>query len=522
MREQGARLTHYIKSGLDPTCAQYVTPREDEFISKPLCVLEEATVRTEVALLKNDEHIFELSHTENALAAAVGSPDDPSDWHSARIDIKHTANHDALTGLPNRHAVEELLALQTEDLTSRCGDESYVVLSLNLDAFNVVNDSLGHEAGDRLLLAISKRLQDTLGVEALVARHGGDEFIVVSAANGDLDYALTLVKRVLDAFDAPFSVNGESVFSSTSIGVVLAQADHGSPRDVLRDASIAMYRAKQLGKSTYVVFDKSMHEAAQARFTLGNDLRRAMERHEFLVHYQPMVDLTTGGVVGCEALVRWQHPERGLLLPSEFLDVAAEIGAIAKLDWWVLEEACKRLCEWRKWFGSNERFVVNVNLDERQLTAPHFVSELSAMIHMYEIEPQSLALEVTETIFRSGRGELQQILADLKRVGVKLVVDDFGTGYSSLESFAASPFDALKIDRSFVQDLESNVRHRAIVRTISGLARDLGLGLTAEGVESSEQARHLIELGCMTAQGFLYSRPLSQERMGALLESRLG
>lgn len=509
MHEQIA-VGHHVESGLEPSAHRpYMTRGDDKNVSSASRILLEAGSR--VIVRESSEHAYETRQSTNSLAAVA----------SQRTLATRAVNFDVLTGLPNRHAVQQLLAFLMDDLNSGTGSQQYVVLSLNIDAFNVINDSLGHEAGDVLLLAIATRLQDVLGGGALVARHGGGEFIIVSAGTHDLHDAATLAKGILHAFDAPFSVNGQSVFSSASIGVVFDQGRYTSPIDVLRDAGIAMYRAKRLGKSSFVVFDKAMHEAAQERFTLGNDLRRALERHEFRTHFQPIVDLASRRIIGCEALVRWQHPERGLLLPSEFLDVAEEIGIISRLDWWMLEETCKCLHEWRKRFGSSGGLVANINLDERQLKAPGFVQQLDEVVRANEIDPQNIALEVTETIFRSGRGELQETLANLKCVGVKLVVDDFGTGYSSLDSFAASPFDALKIDRSFVQDLESNARHRAIVRTISGFANDLGLGLTAEGVESFGQANLLLDLGCTTAQGFLYSHPLNQEKMGALLERRL-
>jgi len=430
------------------------------------------------------------------------------------LALNHYVCHDALSGLPDRHAVHRLLAL----LMAELGGDGYAVFSLGLNGFNTVNDGLGHEIGDRLLLAIATRLQDVLGDAALVARHRGDEFIVVAAA--DRRRAVTLAKCLVRVFDAPFFLNGQTVFSSTSIGVVLNESGYDSPKDMLRDASIAMGRAKRLGRSRFVVFDKAMHEAARLRFMLGNDLRHALERREFRAHYQPIVDLASGRIVGCEALARWQHCDRGLLLPGEFLAVAEETGVICALDWWMLDETCRRLHEWQLRFGLRDGFVAHVNVDERQIKDAQFVPGVDATICANRIEPRSVALEVTETIFRSDRDELQETLIGLKRVGTSLVVDDFGTGYSSLESLVASPFDTLKLDRSFVQDLENNPRHRSIVRSISGLARDLELGLIAEGVESPAQAKLLIDVGCTMAQGFLYSRAVSQEGMEALLQEQ--
>jgi len=286
---------------------------------------------------------------------------------------------------------------------------------------------------------------------------------------------------------------------------------------VLRDADTAMYRAKAAGKSGYVVFDDAMHEAARKRFQLETDFRLAFERGEFRVHYQPVVSMPDGQISGFEALVRWQHPQRGLLMPGEFLHVAEESGLIALLDWWVLEQACRQTVQWQRRHPHRAGLRINLNIDERQITARNADARLRSVIAATGIAPQCVTLEITETVFRSGRGPAVPMLDALKAIGVALAVDDFGTGYSSLDSFASAPFDVLKIDQSFVRDMETNPRHRAIVRTISGFAEDLGLALTAEGVESPGQARLLAAMGCQSAQGYLYSPALPPEEVEALL-----
>jgi len=282
-----------------------------------------------------------------------------------------------------------------------------------------------------------------------------------------------------------------------------------------------MYRAKARGKSAYTIFDDAMHAAARARLKIETDLRFALERGEFQVYYQPIVDMRSGFVQGCEALVRWQHPERGLLLPIDFLGVAEEAGLVVALDWWVLEQTCTNLLAWQRRFPAHAGLIASVNMNERQFADYDVVENLRGVIERVGIDPAKLALEITETIFRGGREEAQSRLKELKSLGVSLVVDDFGTGYSSLDSFATSSFDALKVDRSFVRDVTTNFRHRAIVRTITGFAEDLGLRLIAEGIETEDQANLLRELGCTLAQGDLYAAAMSVEQMETLLEAGL-
>lgn len=270
-----------------------------------------------------------------------------------------------------------------------------------------------------------------------------------------------------------------------------------------------------------MIFDEAMHAAVRARLKIETELRFGLERGEFKVFYQPIVDLRSGVISGCEALVRWQHPERGLLLPAEFLDVAEETGLIVALDWWVLEQTCRSLLRWQRRYPAHAKLRANVNMDERQFADRNLIETLGGVLKRTAIDPSSLALEITETIFRGGRDEAEATLNGLKRLGVSLVVDDFGTGYSSLDSFATSPFDALKVDRSFVRDMVSNFRHRAIVRTITGFAEDLGLRLIAEGVETFAQAELLRGLGCVGAQGFLYAPALPLEAMEQALDTGL-
>ena len=445
---------------------------------------------------------------------------DVTEQRRSQRQLEHNANHDLLTGLANRAKFEQELAKIIG--TARAGGHSdYAVLFLDLDGFKLVNDSLGHASGDLLLIQIADSLRTHVGAQALVARYGGDEFTLLPYGPCSRARAEQLSQRVLGLLAGSFEVNGHRVFSGASLGVVLGRHDYRSPDQVLRDADTAMYRAKASGKSSYVIFDDAMHEAARERLKLETDLRFALERGEFQVFYQPIVDLADGGIVGCEALVRWQHPERGLLLPDQFLNVAVETGLIVALDWWVLDQSLRNLLRWQRRYPAHAKLRVNVNMDERQFYDPNLIETLRGVLRRTGIDPECLSLEITETIFRGSRGEAEATLRGLKDLGVVLVVDDFGTGYSSLDSFATSPFDALKVDRSFVRDMATNFRHRAIVRTITGFAEDLGLRLIAEGVETAEQADLLRGLGCVRAQGFLYAPPLRLDAWEQALDAGL-
>ncbi|KFN44455.1 PAS domain S-box protein [Arenimonas oryziterrae] len=425
----------------------------------------------------------------------------------AESRLRFHATHDPLTGLPNRALFNRRLAERLAP-DERRGKNAYAVIFLDLDGFKWVNDSLGHSAGDRLLLEIARRLENHLVQDVLIARYGGDEFTLLPEGPCDYERVVGIARQVLDLFEQPFEISGQQVFSAASLGIVLGRPDYESPDQVLRDADTAMYRAKAAGKSGYVVFDEAMHVQARQRLQLETDFRLAFERAEFLLHYQPIVELKTGKLVGAEALVRWQHPKRGLLGPNDFLPVAEETGLIIDLDSWVLREACRQLTHWRKAYPALDGLVVNVNVDERQMASKEMVEDVFHLLQTHQLPPSRLRLEVTETVFRSGRKHAEAQLDSLRALGVGLAVDDFGTGYSSLESFAASAFDALKVDQIFVRDLETNPRHRAIVRTIIGFAKDLGLLLTAEGIETEGQRQMLLELGCEYGQGYLFAQAL--------------
>ena len=448
----------------------------------------------------------------------TGTVRDITRQREAEQRLRFHATHDALTGLPNRMLFHE--RLEQRIVSAQRGDRhDYAVLFVDLDGFKLVNDGLGHAAGDRLLVSLAVELESAFREEALVARYGGDEFTLLSHGSCDATRAEAMATRLLELFSRPLDLDGHRVYSGASVGIVLGGSDYQTPDQILRDADTAMYRAKAKGKAAFVFFDADMRAAAQLRLRMETDLRLALEREEFRVHFQPIVDIDSGVTVGCEALLRWQHPERGLLYPGDFLDVAEESGLLAPIDWWVMAHAAGRVASWRK---TRADLRLSVNMDERQFNDPQLLGRIAQVLDDTGLPAESLQLEITETVFRKGRRHAAERLESLAAMGMGLVVDDFGTGYSSLESFASATFDALKIDHSFVADLTSNPRHQAIARTIVGFARDLGLRLIAEGVETSAQRAMLQEMGCQLAQGYLFGKPMDAEAFSARLAAESG
>lgn len=446
----------------------------------------------------------------------TGTLRDISRQHEAEEQLRFHATHDALTGLPNRLVFHERLQ-QRIDEADRATQCNYAVLFVDLDGFKLVNDGLGHAIGDQLLVAFGRQMSSLLQNQALIARYGGDEFTLLSIGDCDAKAAAAMAEKLLALFQQPQIINGHRVYSGASIGIVMGHPRYRNPEQILRDADTAMYRAKSQGKSCHVFFDDSMRAAAQHRLALETDLRQALERKEFRVFYQPIADLEGGYIRGCEALIRWQHPQRGLLLPHEFLGVAEESGLLTGIDWWVLNQALSQLKAWQTQYPAMN-LSLSVNLDERQFHDPGLPKQLQSLLRTHGVRGNRLQLEMTETVFRNGRHTAIERLLELKALEVRLAVDDFGTGYSSLESFASPAFDVLKIDHSFIAGLVGNPRNQALTRTIIGLAHDLNLDLIAEGVETEAQRRLLLDMGCRAGQGNLFSVPLASEAFGRLLE----
>ncbi len=427
----------------------------------------------------------------------------------ANAQLRYDAFHDTLTGLANRALFYNRLAhaLEREKRTPQNG---FAVLYLGFDRFKVVNDSLGHSVGDQLLIAISARLGENVFPGDTVARLGSDEFTVLLEDLGDFSEATRIAERLQASFLVPFKLGQHEVFVSASIGIVLSRVGYSEAETVLRDAAIAMYRAKTLGKARYVVFDTPMRERALALLALEADLRKAVEQGAFEVYYQPIVAAPTGQTAGFEALVRWQHPVHGPVTPAEFIPLAEETGLIIQLDRWVLRHACAQVVAWQQ-HPDRGSLTLNVNLSSQQFLRADLVTYVEAVLGQTGFKAESLRLELTETVMMSAAAAVQDNLARLKALGVQLHIDDFGTGYSSLSYLHHLPTDTLKIDRSFIDRLCLNSEGEELVRTIVQMAHNLGMEVIAEGVETPTQLELLRALGCEYVQGYLLSKPLKAE-----------
>ncbi len=436
----------------------------------------------------------------------------------------YDAFHDALTGLPNRDFFVRSVG---RAIANTRGHSNYLfaVLFVDLDRFKAINDSLGHLAGDELLMGVLMRLRTSLCYTDTMARVGGDDFAIL-VRNSDIDRAVDLADRIHQALIVPFELKGQEVFVTASIGIAVGGEPVGSvreqPEHLLRDAHTAMYRAKALGAGRYQVFNASMHDAAVERLQLETDLRMALKRQEFLLHYQPFVCLATGRIIGFEALVRWQHPLRGLVSPVKFIPVAEETGAIVQLGEWVLEEACRQLRLWEGMFDFDRPLIMSVNLSGKQFAQPDLVARIKEILGTTGLSAQSLKLEITESVVMDDVESAIAVLKQMKGLNVKLGIDDFGTGYSSLSYLSRFPTDTLKVDRSFVgrMELESEGENVAIVRTIVALAHALGMDVIAEGVETEAQLAKLRAIGCEYGQGYFFAKPLPSDEATTLMASR--
>ncbi len=429
--------------------------------------------------------------------------------------FRHAAFHDSLTGLPNRAMFTELLKAEIES-SKRRNDHMFAVLFLDLDRFKNINDSLGHTHGDLLLVAFAERLERTLRPVDTLARFGGDEFAILLSGMTDATDAVRVAQRIQDELSQPFVLDKNSAFATASIGIALSSSGYDRADDILRDADIAMYRAKENGKARYELFDHGMHARAVSRLQLESDLRQAIEQKEFCVYYQPIVSLQTGRLAGFEALVRWNHPRRGLVSPADFIPVAEETGLIVPIGQWVLNEACAQVRQWQIDSPTHRSLSLSVNLSARQVAQPDLLQRIKEALENSKLNAHCLKLEITESVVMENAEAAAQMFKQLRSLGVQLSIDDFGTGYSSLSYLHRFPLNYLKIDRSFVMRLTTD-NDNAIVRTISTLARNLGMEVIAEGIETEEQFQQLKMLGCEYGQGYLFSRPVANGAVEHLL-----
>ena len=429
-------------------------------------------------------------------------------------ELAHQALHDALTGLPNRGLFLDRLE-QALARNSRHGSD-LAVLFCDLDRFKVVNDSLGHGAGDLLLVDVARRLEEVLRMGDTAARFGGDEFVILCEEVSGAHQAIAIAERVSEVLTAPFVLGEDEAFVRTSIGIAMASGPTARPEALLRDADAAMYRAKERGGGVYEVFDDEMRARAVRRLEIENALYRALERDEFLLHYQPQISLSTGAVAGLEALVRWQHPER-LVPPGEFIESAEETGLIIEIGAWVLREACEQSARWAALRPPDAPLRMSVNLSARQCSHPDLVGLVRSTLAETGADPSSICLEITETAVMADMEATVGVLDHLRALGVTLAIDDFGTGWSSLRALQRFPVDEVKIDRSFVDGVARDPQEAAIVAAVISLSHALGLRTVAEGIETVSQVDRLRALGCDLAQGYFFWRPAPARELDELL-----
>ncbi len=482
-----------------------------------------------------------LQHPEaGAAAAALGDgADDVVEWPasaealatrlrilSARLDERRAwvrnaellrdAAHDALTGLPNRSRFLDRLQ-RVFDRASRQGSPPFAVLFVDVDRFKLVNDSLGHLAGDQLLVGISRRLEESLRPTDSVARLGGDEYAVILDEIADPREATLVAERIQKALRLPFDLGGQEVYATVSIGIAHYGAGYRSSDELLRDADTAMYRAKALGRDRYAVFDRGMHEKVVAALRLENDLRRAVEAREFAVHYQPIIDLARGQIAGFEALVRWHHPRSGLVYPADFVHVAEETGLIMAIDRWVAAEACRQLRAWQVKFKRTPPLTMSINVSGGQFAQPDLPMQIDRALRENGLWGSVLKLEITESVIMEKARYTDPMLEHLRGLAIKLSIDDFGTGYSSLSYLRRFEIDTLKVDSTFVAKITHDEESLEIVRAIVTLGHNLGKEIIAEGVETASQLALLRDLRCGFAQGYFFSRPLDPLAAGDLI-----
>jgi diguanylate cyclase (GGDEF)-like protein len=492
---------HGIATDVDP---EATLAAQREFISE-----RKAGV---VAERLSDGRTISISHSPMPDGGFVATFEDITERLAAEERIRHLAHYDALTDLPNRVTFYERMAAILAHLRR---SESVAVLSFDLDHFKNVNDTLGHPVGDLLLKAAAERMRSCVREEDLVARLGGDEFAVVQVPSDESPSASALAARLIEVVGAPYDLEGNQVVVGASVGVAIAPADGRDPDALMKNADLALYRAKADGGGTYRFFEMAMDARMQARRALELDLRRAVVKGEFEVHYQPIIDVKTGQITSCEALVRWKHPERGMIPPLEFIPIAEETGLIVPIGEWVLRQACAEAAHWP------EAVTVSVNLSPAQFKSRTLVQAVVGALGSSGLPADRLELEITELVLIQEADGAFAILHQLRDLGIRIAMDDFGTGYSSLGYLRSFPFDKIKIDQSFIRDLPGKEGSLAIVRAVVGLSSSLGITTTAEGVETKEQLERLSSEGCNEVQGFLFSAPRPAAEIKHLLHEHV-
>ena len=452
---------------------------------------------------------------------SVVSLADITELKEAERQIYHQAFHDELTSLPNRALFMEHLTMAVKRAKRR-DDYRFAVLYLDIDRFKLVNDSLGHSVGDRLLAAFANRIQESLRDIDTLGRFGGDEFVILLEDIENSEYASGVADRLQQGLKRPFMIEGKEVFAPASFGVVLNTSDYDEPENIIRDADAAMYHAKENGKAQYKVFDNTLHKKAMHLLERETDLRKAIHKDEFENHYQPIVDLRTSALVGFEALIRWNHPQLGLIYPGSFISIAEETGLIVPITQLTAQRACGDLCYWQDQLQDKLKLTMNINLSSKHFLSPTLLDDIKEILSKTGMPPEQLKLEITETALMEDADETIRLVHRLKDLGLQLVIDDFGTGYSSLSYLQRLPIDTLKVDRSFVSRIQSEPDgNRNIVEAIISLAHRLKMIVVAEGVETEEQFAILMEMKCQFGQGYLFSKPMPKPKVDQLVENIL-
>lgn len=467
-----------------------------------------------IELLQNFSKIFSNAiirqHTEKALEESK----------QFGLKLQHDVFHDSLTQLANRNLLTNRLnhALARQ---LRNQDWLFAILFIDLDRFKIINDSLGHLVGDLLLIALGKRLNQGLRVNDTLARLGGDEFVILIEDLRTPEDAIRLAERINQKLKQPFKIQEHELFISASIGIALSEAGkYQAASELLRDADIAMYRAKNSGKACHCIFDISMHENAMTRLKLENDLKRAIAKNELIIHYQPIFSLIDNQIIGVEALVRWQHSKMGTIAPNDFIGIAEETGYIIELDKWMLENACHQINEWKKQFPAYEKLTLNVNFSAKNFLGSDLIKTVNEILEKTDFEPKYLKLEITESILIKNTEEVETKLKELREKEIEICLDDFGTGYSSLSYLNTFPLNVLKLDRSFIQNILEEKSKRAIIQAIIIMSEQLGMKVVAEGIETEEQANLLKQINCFQGQGYWFSKPLNSQNMKKLLKEQ--
>ena len=529
LNKTGERITGYTRGEATRlNIVEVIAPehlaRAREMMSRKEFIREATVYELEIIAKDGQRVPLEVStrlvYTNGQPVGVQGIARDIAERKNTEAKLLHNAFHDALTGLPNRQLFADHLQLAVER-ARRDKQFVFAVLFLDLDRFKNVNDSLGHTVGDGLLIALARRLQHCLRPADVVARLGGDEFAILLNDIGErTGEAANLAERVQHELTQPFNLGGHEVFTTASIGIALSTTGYEKPEDVLRDADTVMYRAKAQGKAGYAVFDQNMHASVVALLRLENDLRRAVERNELRLEYQPIVALESGHISGFEALVRWEHPELGLIPPGDFIPVAEETGVIVELGAWVLSEACRQMREWQLISPLHRRLKISVNLSSRHFLQLDLYERIVEILQETALDPATLQLEITESILMENAQTIIPLLGRLRALGIELAIDDFGTGYSSLSYLSRlKPIHTLKIDRSFISMGGDDRENAEIVRTIILLARNMGKEVVAEGIETAAQLARLRRLKCAYGQGYLFSRPQNADHTAQLLRA---